>query len=311
MAAKVRISLTLPGAPASATLVSRQPPASAPREAVQWLIRLFSGLVAGLSFMGRMRVSIDGTTGVKAALTLTAVDYDDGTVGDRLVIKIPGQNVLYLTAVTGTAGVNQYSIDTSDNACATSIAAAINASPQCRGQLTAVASNATVICTAFKPGTMGNSISIDKIVTTSTFIASTGSLSGGVDEGAPAASVLLTIAAALTANDTLTIGTVVLTAKASPSGENQFAGAVSQDADTAALVACINAHSKLKGLFSAVYGGTGTGKCTISTTIEGRELYQTVMAISMAQGTLAATTFACPTTDVWAGNVVDYNLGAP
>lgn len=312
MAAKIKIALTIHGGTAVAeTLGKTRPVASAAREAVQWLVNLFTGILAGI-YRSRMRMSIDKSTGIAATLTLTAVDYDEGTIGDRIGIQIPGQPIVYLTAVTGTpvlAG-NTYSIDTSDNACAASIAAAINASPQCRGLLTAVASSATVVLTAFVPGTIGNGIVISKYVTNAAFIASTGPLTGGVDPGALPAPVTFTISNAVTLNDTLTLGTITLTAKASAANENQFVGAVSQDADGAAIAAAINAHSMLKGIYSASYGASSSGIVTILSKLEGRILTQLVLAKSCSVGTLSATTFAVPTTDVWIADQVDYGLGA-
>ena len=53
------------------------------------------------------------------------------------------------------------------------------------------------------------------------------------------------------AADTVTIGGVVFTASASPSGENQFSQAGTDTADAAALVAKINAHSTLSAVVSA------------------------------------------------------------
>lgn len=59
-----------------------------------------------------------------------------------------------------------------------------------------------------------------------------------------AASGTLTLVS-VPADDTVIIGAVTLTAKASPSGENQFSQAGSDAVDAAALAAKINAHSIL------------------------------------------------------------------
>lgn len=52
-------------------------------------------------------------------------------------------------------------------------------------------------------------------------------------------------------DDTVVIAGVTLTAKASPSGENQWSQAGSDTADAAALAAKINAHSSLSTIVSA------------------------------------------------------------
>jgi hypothetical protein len=57
--------------------------------------------------------------------------------------------------------------------------------------------------------------------------------------------------ATVAADATVTIGAVTLTAKASPSGENEFSQAGSDSADATALAAKINAHSVLSKIVSA------------------------------------------------------------
>jgi phage tail sheath gpL-like len=52
-------------------------------------------------------------------------------------------------------------------------------------------------------------------------------------------------------DDTVVIGAVTLTAKASPSGENQFSQAGTDTADAASLAAVINAHSVLSKVVTA------------------------------------------------------------
>jgi len=69
--------------------------------------------------------------------------------------------------------------------------------------------------------------------------------------------VVFTPAASGVNNGTAWLTAVTLTAKASPSGENQFAAGVSAAADRAALAAAINAHSVLGTQVRAVVSGAG------------------------------------------------------
>jgi len=293
----------------SATLVAQQPAATHGRLAMQWLIRLFTAIVAGLH-RARVRVNIDSSTGVAAAVTVTCVQASI-TAGDKFIVRVPGVGDVVFTATSGVpvAGDGTFAFLTSNTVTATSLKNAINTHPALT-QYVVATSSSTLTLTAFTAGTEGNAMSVRKIVTNSGAFTGTGAFTGGIDAGAlNTAGVTFTIAAALTANDTLTIGSVVLTGKASPSGESQFACGVSQAADTAALTACINAHSKLKGLYVATNGGSGV--ITILCYFEGRELWSTTIAKSAAQGSLSAATWAPAATDAWAASTVDYALGAP
>lgn len=62
-------------------------------------------------------------------------------------------------------------------------------------------------------------------------------------------------------DDAVTIGAVTLTAKASPSGENQWSQAGSDTADAAALAAKINAHSVLS---KVVVASSAAGVVTVT-----------------------------------------------
>lgn len=67
----------------------------------------------------------------------------------------------------------------------------------------------------------------------------------------PVAASATATCAAVAADDTVTIGKTVLTAKAAPANEDQWSQAGNDTADAAALVAKINAHSVLSLLVSA------------------------------------------------------------
>jgi len=91
--------------------------------------------------------------------------------------------------------------------------------------------------------------------------------------------------ASVAADDTITIGKTTLTAKASPSGEDQFSQASTDTADAAALVAKINAHSVLSLLVSA---SSALGVVTI-TSLSKSHLANHI-ALSSSNGTRLAVT---------------------
>jgi len=84
----------------------------------------------------------------------------------------------------------------------------------------------------------------------------------------------------VSADDTVTIGSVTLTAKASPSGENQFSQAGTDTADAASLVSKINAHSVLSKIVSA---SSDAGEVTITALQKG--LVGNHIALASSNGT--------------------------
>ena len=65
-------------------------------------------------------------------------------------------------------------------------------------------------------------------------------------------------------NDTVTIGGRVITAKTAGATENEWTIGADATADAAAFVACINAHSELKGIISATnLAGVMTVTCLV------------------------------------------------
>lgn len=258
--------------------------------------------IAGGAIRGRLRIGIDDSTGVAATATITCTQANC-TAGDVLFIG--------KTPITGVAGTpdpyaGQYSISTSDANVATTIAAAINSYGPFRGRFTASVSTNVVTVTSVAVGTLGNEHTLVKQVTTAgAFTLSGATFTGGRDPG-DKQSLTAALGGALTANDTVTIGSVVLTAKAAPVGENQFAATVSAAADGAALAAAINAHSKLKGLLLA----SGTSTVTIAMRQGGRIGALVSISKSAAQITLSAASFAPTTTEAWAASPVELAFGA-
>lgn len=90
------------------------------------------------------------------------------------------------------------------------------------------------------------------------------------------------------ADDTVTINGVVLTGKASPSGEAQFACGVSDTADAAALAAKINAHSTLSLIVSAT---SALGVVTL-TALKPGLLGNCITTAISAHGSVAAARLA-------------------
>jgi len=94
--------------------------------------------------------------------------------------------------------------------------------------------------------------------------------------------------ASFVADDTVTINGVVLTGKASPAGEAQFAVGVSDTADAAALAAAINAHSTLSLM---VVASSALGVVTLTAILPGYLGNAVTLAIS-AHGSVSAARMA-------------------
>lgn len=101
----------------------------------------------------------------------------------------------------------------------------------------------------------------------------------------PVAASATATCASVAADDTITIGKTTLTAKASPSGENQFSQAGSDTADAASLAAKINAHSVLSLLVSAT---AASGVVTITSLARGS--VGNHIALTSSDGTRLAVT---------------------
>jgi phage tail sheath gpL-like len=89
------------------------------------------------------------------------------------------------------------------------------------------------------------------------------------------------------ADDSITINGVTFTAKASPSGEEQFSQAGSNDDDAAALAAKINAHSTLS---KQVYATSSSNVVTITAHAYGSAANSIALSESGTSITLSAAT---------------------
>lgn len=223
--------------------------------------------IAGGVRGGRVHCLVESTAAVAATGTVV-VSAADCTAGDILRFFIGDGQVIDMTAVALDATVTAsplagyYSLETAtDDAVGASLATNMNRHPALSRYVQGSNSSGTVTLTAQKAGARGNSIDMVKVVTTAGALTLT-QLTGGYD-GARAPSETCTLGgAALTANDTITIGSVVLTWKASAANENEITIGGSDAASLANLTAKINAHSKLQGLVSAADDGATV--CTIT-----------------------------------------------
>lgn len=267
------------------------------------LLQILSAL--GETRRGRVRLRVDDSTGVKASGTI-ACTQANCTAGDA--VEIMG---VRLTAVAGAAvaASGQYSIDTSDTAVATSLKAAINGYGPLKDIVTADSSSGTVTVTAKREGSYGNDITMKKVVTTAgAFTLSGAKLTGGKDEAAKP-SITGTFTGLPTANDTHVIGGVTLTWKASAANENEVTIGADATACALALIAKINAHTKLAGLFLAATGGAGIFTLTL---MSGGRLGNHILCTeSVANYTQTATSFAPATTDVYGAGTQEYDFGIP
>jgi phage tail sheath gpL-like len=107
----------------------------------------------------------------------------------------------------------------------------------------------------------------------------------GVSTVDPVASSAICTCASVADADTVTVAGTVLTAKTSPSGSAQWARGVSDTADAAALVACINAHTTVSQYVTAA---SVAGVVTITANIKG-VIGNLITLTSSSNTTLAVT----------------------
>lgn len=304
MAAVVRAELMVPSRSGAVVAADRPTVATSAKEAFNWLGNLILATFTG--FGGRLRVSIDDSTAVKATGTI-ACSRANSAAGDKVMV---GDAVLTVVDGAATAASGQFSRDTSDNAMASSLLAAIQAYPPALAWVTASVNTNTVTVTAKVGGTYGNSIPLAKnAANASAFTLSGAALSGGIDPGA-LVSVNGTFSGTGTANDTLTFGSVVLTLKASAANEDEITIGGSAAATATNTIAAINAHSKLKGLLLASSGGSGVVTVQL-VAASGRVGRLVTLAEASTQFSWAASTFAPSTTEAWAASPLSYAVGSP
>jgi hypothetical protein len=226
-------------------------PASEHDEGLRALMEELQGIAAG-SINGRVSVRADSSTGSAATRTLTFVQADL-TAGDTFTIRVPSGKDFKFTAVASgpTAASGEFSIETSDTAVATSVVAAMAALPGFADYWTAASAAGVVTITATDSGAQGLvNYNYTSVETTATAIVEAAGVTPGDPNSAPAATVTM-VHANVGEDDTISIGSVTLTWKASPSGEDQLDIKTTDATDATELARGINAHSKLAGLVSA------------------------------------------------------------
>lgn len=306
MAGKLYLECTFPTR--SGADLSRKIGTTGLHQPLTSLSALFSEVAGGIA-PAAVRVSCGDSTGVQATQTIAPI-YASLAAGDYVSIVAPnGRTLTYTCQTTAvTLGDPTFQKVTDNTATGASLAAQINADPRAFGLLTASAAAGTVTVTITQAGTIGNDWRIVKYSAGGSgwTIGGSGIFAGGKNAGSYQ-TVTLTLSGVIANNETFTIGSVVLTGKSSaPSGESQFLCNVSAAADGAALVAAINAHSKLKGLVSA----SGTASPVLTLQDGGRIGALVTLAEGIANGALGATSFAPSTTEAWASNVSTFSLGA-
>ena len=305
MAAVVRAELMVPSRSGAVVAADRPTTATSAREAFNWLANLILATFTG--FGGRLRVSVDDSTAVKASGTI-ACSRANSVAGDKVMV---GDAVLTVVDGAATAASGQFSRDTSDTAMGTSLYAALQAYPPAMAWVTSTdGGSGTVTVTAKVGGTYGNSIVLAKNVgTASAFTLSGAALSGGIDPGA-LVSVNGTFSGTGTANDTISIGGVTLTLKASAANEDEITIGGSAAATATNTISVINANSKLKGLVLASSGGSAV--VTVQLQCGSGRLARLVTLTESGTGfSWAATSFAPSTTEAWAASTLSYAVGSP
>jgi hypothetical protein len=112
----------------------------------------------------------------------------------------------------------------------------------------------------------------------------------------------------ITADETIVLGGTMLTWKASASGEGEVTIGANIAAATTNLVAKLNDHSKLKGIFTAT-GNTSTGVVTVTYCGDPRLGYHLLLSETGDAVVCSGTNFALDTTEVYASASVRYVLG--
>lgn len=233
--------------------------AGSPRMEVEALSRLFAAIGSGVR-PARVVVSTDSCVGTLASLTL-AVTQANIAAGEYIAICVPGRQPVKITAVASgaVAASGEFVSQTSNTVTAAAMATAINAVPGLFGYVTAQGSSGNLIITAAEYGTVGNAIAV--VDGTGNGVSPAGgNLAGGLDSSVLRTASVAITHANVTNGDTVTIGTVVITAATAAAGTGQWTIGANATADAVAMAAAINAHPSLIGRISAsiVVAGTVT-----------------------------------------------------
>lgn len=261
---------------------------------------------------GKVSVAVESATAAAATLTLTA-DVSDCTAGDTLAITVPGYPTAVLTVTDGTDSPSTGSLDLNDaddTAFGASIAEAFNTYPPLKRHFTATASTGTVTVTARKAGSAANSIAVVETATSnSPFAPGASTFTGGADHGSAPSATVTCGTPDIVADDTITIGSVTLTWKASAASEDEVTLSTTPATAAAALGAAINAHSSLKGLMSA-----SVASAVVTITWLGAPRAGELVALSRAETNsgsvvLSASALGSSASHAWQAAPVTYTKG--
>jgi phage tail sheath gpL-like len=246
---------------------------------------------------------VDEHTPVAAARTLT-ITGASVTAAEYIEFVTPVGRFRVTAVSSGAAdGDKTFNASGTDNTAATNIRQAINTHPQLKRWVVASGSTNSVIVTARETGTRGNSIEI--VDGTGGGIGTVGALTGGKDASDRVTAAIAITHANLTAADTVTIGGVTITARASGAVANEFNIGADATADAVALAAAINASTSLAGIVTA---SASSGTVTLTYTCDAR------LATNIRLATSDATAFGLtqPSTTLTIANSFatrSYNLG--
>jgi hypothetical protein len=257
-----------------------------PNEAVVELSKELRAIAGGVR-SGKVRARVTKTTECAASLAIACTQTNIAVDEYITFVFSDGERVTITAKATESIADAQFAQITSDTAVGDSIVAVVKGNARLRGRLTASNAAGTVTFTALQPGTAGNSISIVD-GTTNGLTPAGGSLASGLDASNRATSVFTLTFANIDADETVGIGNVTLTWKASASGENQVTIGANLAAATTNLTAKINDHSSLTGLVTAV-GVTATGVITLTWLGDPRLCAQIKIASSDATGVALTT----------------------
>jgi hypothetical protein len=272
------------------------------------LAKLLTEVSSGVR-VGAVRARLDTVTDYTASASFTVTGANIAAA-ETITFNVFGQ-LFTITAVASGAASGDGTFNTSgvDNTVATNIRAAINSRPGLREVLVASGSTNTVTITAAKGGTDGNSIIIKDGTTNGTSLSGgQTTLSGGLDPSSRVTSALALTFANIDADETMGIGGVTLTWKASAANEDQVTIGANLAAAGANLTAAINVHSKLAGLVSAAYS---SGTVTLTWLVDPRVAMLMLMASSDATAVAVTQPSLASRTAASVESVVAWNRGAP
>jgi hypothetical protein len=218
--------------------------------AVMYAANKLSQIAGGVEG-GTVQVRVDSVTGAAATGSFTCVQASC-TAGDKLIFVVPGAGTFTLTAVSGTpnARAGEYEIITGDTEVAVSVVAAITAMDGLKDHVTAENASGTVTWTAKKAGANGNNIVVNKELTTAAAHVITAA-SGGTDITQKPTIQVVFGSANIVADDTISIGGVKYTWKASAASVDEITLSTTEATAAANFAAAITADPRWTGLITA------------------------------------------------------------